>query len=142
MNKENSKSYSDDGYKSAADSGLLPPSISTQLCNENEIKTTTDEPREEYLETLPIELKVTGIEVFINRNSIEGGFRLSWTGLDSKRNSPMYGQYELIVDTRVNQDNDAHMQILGYSRCLDSNNDKRFIKSLLQALTDNIVIAD
>lgn len=73
-----------------------------------------------------INLSVDNVEIFKNKATPHGTIRISWSS------DIGFGQYELTLDENgiINAD----------SECMDTNNDKSFLKKLLELLTENAVI--
>lgn len=87
---------------------------------------------------------VYNMSIFKHEYCPHGGIRLYWEG------DCGFGTYDLILDDEPERDefgcpicnDDYKLDIKGYSECMDSNDDKKFLKQLLMSLADSIDIKE
>lgn len=81
--------------------------------------------------------EVYNAEIYKNENCPNGCLRLFWDGEEG------FGQYDLIIRSTSKEEpplSDYKLKINGYSEYMDDNEDKSFLKSLLDSLLSQIDI--
>ena len=82
-------------------------------------------------------VNVTDVAVFVNELCPYGGIRIYWDG------DKGFGQYDLIVRSYYDEESppdNYKLKITGDSEYMDTNEDKSFLKSLVESLVNHIEV--
>lgn len=79
--------------------------------------------------------KVYRVEAWDSDKHPNGVIRLYWEGKEG------FGQYDLVIESNPT-DEGGELKIVGDSECMDSNEDRKFLASLLDSLLEKVTIEE